>query len=104
MNDGAASGLAAFGLIGTIFVLVLAVLWILVPFAIFGIKPILRDLFHEQRRTNEALLHLQKQVAAFAMQMRETPTPSTNTPAAVEPTPALAEDTRTLGEIMGQSQ
>lgn len=98
MNDSAASGLAAFGLIGTLFLLILAILWILVPFAIFGIKPLLRDLFHEQRRTNEALLHLQKQVAAFAMQMRDTPPPSADTPTAIEPVPA--EDTRTLTEIM----
>lgn len=39
----------------TILVLVLAVVWIFLPFAMFGMKPILRDLLQEQRRTNELL-------------------------------------------------
>jgi hypothetical protein len=55
MDGSAASGLAAFGMFGMIFTLFLAILWILVPFAIFGIKPILRDLLKEQRRSNELL-------------------------------------------------
>jgi len=38
-----------------LFLVLLAVLWILVPFAIFGIKPLLKQLIAEQRRTNEAL-------------------------------------------------
>jgi len=32
--------------------LVLAVLWILVPFAIFGIKPVLQDILRELRKAN----------------------------------------------------
>ena len=35
--------------------LVLAILWILVPFAVFGIKGLLRRQIEEQRRTNELL-------------------------------------------------
>ncbi|PPT95055.1 hypothetical protein [Xanthomonas arboricola] len=38
-----------------IFGLVLSVLWLLVPFAIFGIKPLLGQLLAEQRKTNTAL-------------------------------------------------
>ncbi len=51
MDSSAASGLAAFGMVGTLFVLLLAVLWTLVPFAIFGIKPLLRELITEQRKS-----------------------------------------------------
>lgn len=39
-------GLAALGLVWMLFVMALAILWILVPFAIFGIKPLLRELTH----------------------------------------------------------
>ena len=35
--------------------LVLSILWILVPFAVFGIKGLLRRQIEEQRRTNELL-------------------------------------------------
>ncbi|MEX0180051.1 MULTISPECIES: hypothetical protein [unclassified Stenotrophomonas] len=34
---------------------VLAILWLVVPFAIFAIKRILLDILAEQRRTNELL-------------------------------------------------
>ena len=43
-----------------LFLLLLAILWLLVPFAIFGIKPILRDLLKEQKRSNELLVLLGK--------------------------------------------
>lgn len=55
MDSSAASGLAAFGLVGTLFMFLLAILWLLVPFAIFGIKPLLRTLIAEQRKTQELL-------------------------------------------------
>lgn len=38
-------------LVGT----VLAIAWILLPFAMFGMKPLLRQLLAEQQRTNELL-------------------------------------------------
>ena len=50
-----ASGAAAIGVVGFLFLLMLGVLWILVPFAVFGIKPLLRQLLEEQRRTNQLL-------------------------------------------------
>lgn len=34
---------------------VIAVLWVLMPFAIFGTKPLLRQLLAEQKRTNRLL-------------------------------------------------
>ena len=35
--------------------LLIAVLWILMPFAIFGSKPLLRTLIAEQKKTNQLL-------------------------------------------------
>jgi hypothetical protein len=34
---------------------IIAVLWVLMPFAIFGTKPLVRELIAEQRRTNRLL-------------------------------------------------
>ena len=62
MDPSAASGLAAFGMIGTLLLFVLAVLWICVPFAIFGIKPLLRELIAEQRKTQETLAAIGRQI------------------------------------------
>lgn len=41
------------GLLFALFGLIVAILWILVPFAIFGIKGLLRDILRELRRANE---------------------------------------------------
>jgi len=38
--------------------LIVLVLWVLLPFALFGVKPLLRQLVHEQRRTNELLYRM----------------------------------------------
>lgn len=35
--------------------IVLLIAWILLPFAMFGLKPLLRELIREQKRTNELL-------------------------------------------------
>jgi len=40
-----------------IFGFVLAVCWIVLPFALIGLKPLLRELIREQKRTNELLAH-----------------------------------------------
>ena len=52
-STAATAGMSLFMIIGAIFGLILPVLWILVPFALFGIKPLLRELIAEQRRANE---------------------------------------------------
>lgn len=39
-------------MIWLIFGVVLATLWVLVPFAIFGIKPLLQDILVDVRRAN----------------------------------------------------
>jgi hypothetical protein len=46
-------------ILGTLLVL----LWIALPFAVFGSKPLLRSLLREQQRTNELLTALGKQQA-----------------------------------------
>jgi len=38
-----------------VFGIVLAVAWIILPFAMIGTKPILREILAEQKRTNELL-------------------------------------------------
>jgi hypothetical protein len=55
-----------FGLLiaGLLLALVLAILWTLMPFAIFGTKDLLRELIREQRRTNEILIAEAKRVRA----------------------------------------
>lgn len=45
-------------------VLLIAILWILMPFAIFGTKDLLRELIREQRKTNEILIAEAKRVRA----------------------------------------
>ncbi len=45
-------------------VLVIAVLWILMPFAIFGTKDLLRELIREQKKTNEILIAEAKRARA----------------------------------------
>ncbi|TGW19269.1 hypothetical protein [Stenotrophomonas maltophilia] len=42
----------------TLFALGISLVWILVPFAIFAVRNLLRELLAEQRRTNELLEHI----------------------------------------------
>lgn len=51
--SAAYTGMNVLMIVGAIFALILTILWILVPFALFGIKPLLRELITEQRRANE---------------------------------------------------
>ena len=41
--------------IGLAFVVILAICWIILPFALIGTKQLLRELIRETRRTNELL-------------------------------------------------
>lgn len=50
-------------LLVVVFGLILAVLWIALPFAVFGAKGLLKTMIHEQRRTNELLTALGQQQA-----------------------------------------
>ena len=50
--------LASFGImyfIGLAFLFVLAVCWLILPFALIGTKPLLRELLAETKRTNAIL-------------------------------------------------
>ncbi len=53
------SGAAGIGMVLSVALfllgLVVAILWICMPFAIFGTKPLLRELLAEQRKTNQYL-------------------------------------------------
>jgi hypothetical protein len=94
MDPSAASGLAAFGLVWVLFLVVLAILWVLVPFAIFGIKPLLCEMCDHQKKTNQILATMLAQAEVTQAMPAK----------AVEPQPAV-EDTRTLAEIMqGQAK
>ncbi len=46
-----------------LFLLVLGILWFLLPFAIFGTKDRLRDLIEENRRSNQELAAIRKQLS-----------------------------------------
>ncbi len=61
--------MAAIGAVGMLFMLLLGILWILVPFAIFGVKPLLRDLVSEQRKNYAALSTLSQQIHAATLLM-----------------------------------
>ena len=93
------SGLAALGGFMTLFLLLVGILWILVPFAVFGIKPLLRQLIAEQKRTNEALTRISQQIhpIAIAVVDRAPQAPAAPT---LPPAPEPPADPRTLGEIM----
>ena len=49
------AGLGMLYLIGVIFLFVLAICWIILPFALIGTKPLLRELIAETKRTNPLL-------------------------------------------------
>jgi hypothetical protein len=53
--DGVVAAYGVVFLIVGIFLLVLAVCWIILPFALIGTKPLLRQLIAEVRRNNELL-------------------------------------------------
>ena len=52
------------GLIVALFLLVLAVLWFLLPFAIFGTKDKLAEIIAESKRTNAELTRIASELAA----------------------------------------
>lgn len=55
---GSVSGLAMVALV--IVAIFVAVLWVLLPFAVFGLKDLVREAVAQQRRTNELLEQLSK--------------------------------------------
>lgn len=56
--DGMAGGFGVLGMIFFLFLFLLAILWILMPFAIFGTKDRLDILIAEAKKQNELLSEL----------------------------------------------
>ena len=66
----------AFGSLGALwilFLLVLGILWFLLPFAIFGTKDRLRDLIEENRRSNQELAAIRKQLSELQQTLKDKP-------------------------------
>lgn len=47
--------MGAFGLLFLLLFFILVLIWIVLPFAVFGIKDLLREVIAEQKKTNELL-------------------------------------------------
>lgn len=47
--------MGAFGLLFLLLFFILVLIWIVLPFAVFGIKDLLREIIVEQKKTNELL-------------------------------------------------
>ena len=60
------AGLAGLYLFVVLFLFVLAICWIILPFAILGTKPLLRQLLAETKRTNELLTRIGPPAASSA--------------------------------------
>lgn len=58
MDAGAVQGFLWLWTLVFVALLCLLVAWIVLPFAVLGTKPLLRELVSEQRRTNELLARL----------------------------------------------
>ena len=52
--------LGGLGVIGTLLLLFIAILWILMPFAVFGTKDLIAQQIKQQKRTNELLEQIAK--------------------------------------------
>lgn len=66
-----------FGLFVFLFLFVLALLWFLLPFAIFGTKDKLGEIIAESRRTNAELVKITAELAATRAQLAsQSPTHS----------------------------
>lgn len=63
MSDVMAGSFGLIGLIVFLFLLILAILWFLLPFAVFGTKDKLSTLIAESQRTNAALERISKELA-----------------------------------------
>lgn len=50
--------MGAFGLLFFLLLFILLILWVALPFSIFGIKDLIREAIEEQKKTNELLQRL----------------------------------------------
>ena len=56
--------MGAFGLLFLLLFFILVLIWIALPFSVFGIKDLLREIIEEQKKNNELLKDLLKAGAA----------------------------------------
>lgn len=68
MNEMLGGG---FGILVSLFIFILAILWFLLPFAIFGTKDKLSELLNESQKTNEHLAALREEMAALTNQQNK---------------------------------
>lgn len=57
--------LGSFSIIIVLFLVVLAILWFILPFAIFGTKDKLAELIRESKKTNDHLVRLRSDLNTF---------------------------------------
>lgn len=57
--------MGAFGLLFLLLFFILVLIWMVLPFAVFGIKDLLREIIEEQKKTNELLKDLLKAGEGF---------------------------------------
>ena len=69
MSDAMVGSFGVLGLIVFLFLLILAILWFLLPFAVFGTKDKLATLIAETRKTNAALENVGKQISELKAAM-----------------------------------
>lgn len=83
------------GFLFVLFLLVLAILWFLLPFAVFGIKDLLKELIRELKASRSVQMQVLAEIQAASVPPGAKGV-SVSPPAA----PVGADDTRTLAEIM----
>lgn len=65
MADGLTSAMmGAFMVFFTIITGIILILWIILPFSVFGIKRLIREAIEEQKKTNEMLKQLISQITS----------------------------------------
>lgn len=63
--------IGSLSIIWILFLVVLGILWFLLPFAIFGTKDRLRDLIEENRRSNQELAAIRKQLGELQQALKD---------------------------------
>ncbi len=63
--------ITSLGALWVLFLLVLGILWFLLPFAVFGTKDRLRDLIEENRRSNQELATIRKQLSDLQQTLKD---------------------------------
>jgi hypothetical protein len=67
MDPDVVMGAAVIYLVGMVLALVLSIVWIILPFAIFGTKPLLRELIAEVRQLRIVLARREDQIPVLGI-------------------------------------